>query len=265
MVALAVAGLLVVTPRRVHAEAMARTFEATLGVRSAGAATGHADAVARIIAQRPHVVLIDFETADLVLCLRAVRRTAPSMPVVVYGVGRVAGVGERLIHAARAGVSSFVDDEQPLEEIVPVLELALQGQPYCSPHVASVLLHAVQLFRELPLPRDTDARSASAVLSQRERIVAELVVSGLTNRQIANHLVVAEATVKSHVHAILQKLGIRRREEVRLWFGPALAPPEAPLPLPLPLPASEQTPSLVDGAPRPVHRSTSTVPAPSWP
>ncbi len=264
MVALAVAGLLVVTPRRVHADAMARTLEAGFGVRRAVAATGHPDAISRVIAQRPHAVLVDFEIEDLVACLRAVRRAAPSVPIVVYGVGCVEGAGERLIHAAQAGVSSFVDDEQQLEGLVPVLELALQGQPYCSPRVAGVLLHALQLIRDLPLPQDVDAGRAGAVLSQRERIVAELVVSGLTNRQIANRLVVSEATVKSHVHAILHKLGIHRREEVRMWFGPGRAPAPAPVPQ-LPLRLADAAPPLMGGALHPSDRSPSILPAPSWP
>ena len=82
-----------------------------------------------------------------------------------------------------------------------------------------------------------------ARLTPRELVVAELAERGLTNRQIASRLVLGESTVKSHVHAILAKLEVGRRDQIALSGpppstggggveGPGPTPTSSPSPLP---------------------------------
>jgi DNA-binding CsgD family transcriptional regulator len=100
------------------------------------------------------------------------------------------------------------------------------------------------------------AGHSAPTLTARERVVAELAARGLTNRQIAGHLVLGESTVKSHVHSILNKLGLDRREQIVLATGGGrivAAPAAASLP-DRPPPGGggvdEPPPPLVSIAPR---------------
>lgn len=215
-----ISGLLVVTPVQLHADALARTLETVLGLEHVAAAICHADAIAMALGKQPTVILVDFGMDDLVGCIEAIRRVAPSTPMMVFAVGQSGGSGERLIRAAQAGATSFVDSRDSIDELAEALRETATGGSYCSARVAGSLLQAINSVRlSRPSSRALDWPGPGALLSHRERVVAELIASGLTNRQIAQRLVVAEATVKSHVHTILHKLGVSGRAEVSLWLS----------------------------------------------
>ena len=61
------------------------------------------------------------------------------------------------------------------------------------------------------------ARSQDSPLTRRESEVAELVAQGLTNRELAEHLVLSERTVQGHVENILRKLGFTSRTQIAAW------------------------------------------------
>lgn len=220
MAVAAIARLLVVSSVQVHADALARTLEDAFGLPRVDGATGQADAIGKAIAHPPTVALLDFRLEDLVPCIQAIRRVAPPTPLVVFGVGRDDGTGERLIRAAQAGANTFIDADQRLDDLFAAVRMTAEGATYCSPRVASSLLQSINLVRlGAPAAHALSSSGRGELLSHRERVVAELVIFGLTNREIANRLVLAEATVKSHVHAILQKLGVTSRDEVRVWLS----------------------------------------------
>lgn len=83
---------------------------------------------------------------------------------------------------------------------------------------------------ELPFPRERRPRAVprardAAGLTRREREVASLVAAGMTNRQIAERLVIAERTAEGHVERIREKLSFRTRTEIASWFVRAAALP----------------------------------------
>jgi DNA-binding NarL/FixJ family response regulator len=65
--------------------------------------------------------------------------------------------------------------------------------------------------------RPTSSDERGTLLSSREREVAALIATGLTNRQIADHLVVSERTVDAHCRHIFDKLGVSSRAQVAAW------------------------------------------------
>lgn len=84
--------------------------------------------------------------------------------------------------------------------------------------------------QKLPFPRERRpaARSGDPLsLTPREREVASLVSAGMTNRQIADRLVIAERTAEGHVERIREKLDLHSRGEIASWFGRAVVPPVA--------------------------------------
>ena len=84
------------------------------------------------------------------------------------------------------------------------------------PHIgdADALIRAIRRFLQLPALR----RRASPALTPRQHEVAALVADGLTNRQIAERLVITERSAESHVERIRGRLGFRSRSQIAAWF-----------------------------------------------
>jgi DNA-binding NarL/FixJ family response regulator len=70
---------------------------------------------------------------------------------------------------------------------------------------------------EVPAAPASPARAARQQLTKREREVAALVASGLSNKEIAEKLVISERTAEGHVERILGKLGFRSRSQIASW------------------------------------------------
>jgi two-component system nitrate/nitrite response regulator NarL len=150
----------------------------------------------------PHAVLIDLGTPTFLEAIELTRRAQPEAAIV--GLTVIEGE-DVVIVAARHGVRAFVSRDQSLEELVATVEAASTGNAVCPPTIASLLFDRVA-DRNLGEP----SRSA---LTPREREIAALLEQGLTNKEIAAKLVIGPATVKNHVHNVLQKLKVHRRTE----------------------------------------------------
>jgi DNA-binding NarL/FixJ family response regulator len=100
---------------------------------------------------------------------------------------------------------------------------ALKGELRCSPRTAALLFS-----RLATLSAERPTEDAVTVLTPREREIAVLIACNLTNKEIARRLRLCPATVKNHVHNILQKLNIHRRRDISgLRFDPNRWKPDA--------------------------------------
>jgi DNA-binding NarL/FixJ family response regulator len=121
---------------------------------------------------------------------------------------------DALVQAAlSAGASGFLLKDTSVEGLVAALDAVIAGGLVIDPRVARP---AVQAGRTSERPL--------ALLTRSERVVAELVAEGHTNREIAAALVLAEGTVKNHVSSLLRKLGARDRTALALTLHRALRP-----------------------------------------
>lgn len=156
-----------------------------------GPASDGRRAVALMTDEKPDLALVDYRMprlsgADLV---RALCEASPETRIVVY----TADGDERLAREVLdAGAVALVLKEAPLADLVRALEAALNGSSYLDPALA-----------KNPAP--------GGKLTQRELDVLGLLARGQSNGEIADELVVAETTVKTHVARILAKLGVRDR------------------------------------------------------
>jgi DNA-binding NarL/FixJ family response regulator len=114
---------------------------------------------------------------------------------------------EYVYDAMRAGASGFLLKDVPREELVAGVRIVSRGDALLAPAVTKRL---VERFLRLPSPA-AGVPDVLRTLSDREREVFALVARGLSNAEIAAELVVAEATVKTHVARTLGKLGLRDR------------------------------------------------------
>jgi DNA-binding NarL/FixJ family response regulator len=124
------------------------------------------------------------------------------------------GLDEYIIDALRAGASGFLLKDAPTAEVVQAVRSVAAGDAVLSPSITRQLLD--QVGRRLPAAVDR-APDALAQLTEREQEVLRMLAAGLANAEIAEALIVSEATVKSHVSNLLGKLGLRDRVQAVIF------------------------------------------------
>lgn len=118
---------------------------------------------------------------------------------------------EHVVEAIRAGASGFLLKDVTPAEFVRAIRIIASGDALIAPSVTRRLLGR---FARLPIPADETRAESLGQLTDREREVLKLVALGLSNREIAERLVLAEPTVKTHVSHLLLKLDLRDRAQL---------------------------------------------------
>jgi DNA-binding NarL/FixJ family response regulator len=118
---------------------------------------------------------------------------------------------EHAVQAIRAGASGFLLKDVPPDDFVRAIRIVASGDALIAPSVTRRLLDR---FARLAVPADETHSKRIAELTEREREILELVAHGLSNREIADALTLAEPTVKTHVSHLLAKLEQRDRAQL---------------------------------------------------
>ncbi|HEY4280350.1 MAG TPA: response regulator transcription factor [Conexibacter sp.] len=165
-----------------------------------------ADAVERLPALRPDVVLMDVRMPVLDGIAATERLRASADPLVVL-VLTTFGEDEVLWGALEAGAAGFVLKDASAEDLIAAVRAVAGGGAWFDPGVAPRVLEHYRR-RVAPAARE---HARLEELTGRELDVLRLMARGATNAEIAQALFVAEATVKTHVGSIFGKLGVRDR------------------------------------------------------
>ena len=189
-------------------EALAALLTAVDGIEVVGSAADGASAVRLARSLEPDVVLMDIRmpVMDGVEATRQVR-ALPRPPAVV--VLTTFDLDEYVLAAVRAGASGFLLKDGDADDLVAGIRSAAAGDAVLAPRAARGLMDHVA-GRSGP---DPDAADAVARLTDREREVLVHLAHGMTNIEIAQVLVVSEATAKTHVSNVLAKLQVRDRTQ----------------------------------------------------
>ncbi len=188
----------------------------------AAAADGR-DAVRLATARRPDVVLMDVRMPVMggIDATRVLQRL-PSPPKVL--ILTTFDLDEYVYDALRAGASGFLLKDATPEQILDAVRVIGAGDALLAPNVTRRLITEFAARTTLRLP------SGLADLTPREREVFDLLAAGLANAEIAGRLHLAEQTVKTHVSAVLFKLGLRDRvQAVVLAYESGLVVPGSTL------------------------------------
>jgi DNA-binding NarL/FixJ family response regulator len=116
---------------------------------------------------------------------------------------------DTLLEWAEAGVAGFVPREASMEDLIVTLVCAVRGEFRCSPQFAGRLLGRLRQHGHVDLQAPVDENP----LTPRECEIVSLIDRGLSNKAIAASLGIEMATVKNHVHNLLEKLHVHRRGE----------------------------------------------------
>ncbi|MDT0165224.1 response regulator transcription factor [Actinotalea sp. AC32] len=188
-----------------------------------GEAGDGATAVTQVAALRPDVVLMDVRMPGM-NGIEATRRVVEAHPGTRVLILTTFDLDEYAFAALRAGASGFLLKDARPAELVAAIRAVASGDAVVSPRVTRRML---EMFADhLPTgpvtPSGLDPRLAA--LTPRELEVLRAVAEGLSNGEIAERLVLSEATVKTHVGRILHKLDVRDRvQAVVLAYETGLA------------------------------------------
>jgi DNA-binding NarL/FixJ family response regulator len=177
-----------------------------------GEARDGAEAVRLTRDLNPDVILMDIRMPG-VDGIEATRRIVAAGGTARILILTTFDLDEYAFSALRAGASGFVVKDVPLDELARAIRAVASGDAVVSPRITRRLLdiYAAKLPDLSDRGTSSPARTALGQLTPREQEVLLEVATGLSNTEIAEKLVVSEATVKTHVGSILAKLGLRSR------------------------------------------------------
>jgi DNA-binding NarL/FixJ family response regulator len=183
-------------------------LEAEDDVHIVGEAGTAADALARIPPTRPDVAVLDVRLPDgngVEVC-REVRSRHPEIRCLML---TSFSDDEALFQAIMAGAAGYLLKQVRGTDLVTAIRNVAAGQSLLDPAITA------QVLERLRKGNEEDERLAH--LTPQERNILELIAEGLTNRQIAERVHLAEKTVKNYVSNLLAKLGMERRTQAAVY------------------------------------------------
>jgi NarL family two-component system response regulator LiaR len=159
---------------------------------------------------RPDVIVMDLEMPGMngVEATRQIIEAQPDMRIVVLTSH---ASDEDVFPALKAGATGYLLKHSAPEDVLQAIRQAYHGETVLHPAIARMVL------QELHRPSQPKRPATHDPLSERELEVLRLIARGLSNQDIADKLVVGEATVRSHVSSILRKLQLASRTQAALY------------------------------------------------
>ncbi|WP_461123755.1 response regulator transcription factor [Saccharothrix stipae] len=179
------------------------------GFEVVGEAGDGAEAVRQAHEHRPDVVVMDIRMPGTD-GLAATRQVCAELPEVKVLVLTTFNVDEYVFEALRAGASGFLLKDTDPVELLHALRVVAEGEALLAPSVTRKL---IEEFANRPEHRRPNP-GALRELTAREREILALVAAGMSNDEIAEHLVISPATSRTHVSRVMTKLGARDRAQL---------------------------------------------------
>ncbi|WP_316770982.1 response regulator transcription factor [Streptomyces sasae] len=184
------------------------------GIEVVGQAVDGLDAVVQVAELTPDVVLMDIRMPELG-GIEATRRIVGEHPDIKVLVLTTFDLDEYVYEALRAGASGFLLKDASADKLAEAVRVVAAGDALLAPGITRRL---IAQFSQLDGGRvRAPLKTRVGELTERETEVLALIAQGLSNAEIAERLVVAEQTVKTHVGRILVKLGLRDRTQAAVF------------------------------------------------
>ncbi|MFD8718075.1 response regulator [Streptomyces sp. NPDC059629] len=184
------------------------------GIEVVGQAVDGLDAVVQVAELTPDVVLMDIRMPELG-GIEATRRIVGEHPDIKVLVLTTFDLDEYVYEALRAGASGFLLKDASADKLAEAVRVVAAGDALLAPGITRRL---IAQFSQLDGGRvRAPLKARVGELTERETEVLALIAQGLSNAEIAERLVVAEQTVKTHVGRILVKLGLRDRTQAAVF------------------------------------------------
>ncbi len=154
--------------------------------------------------ESPHILLLDASLPEALPTVRTLKGETPEIKIILLSMK---ACREQMMKFADKGVHEFVARDDSLEDLRQSITAAMMNGFWCSSRVAQLLLE-----QSSPGPQVSEPIADSSLTRQQVNVL-QLLESGISNKEIARKLHIETATVKNHVHHILQKLQVHTRGE----------------------------------------------------
>jgi DNA-binding NarL/FixJ family response regulator len=197
-------------------EGLVGALEGHPDVTVVGQAVDGQDAVEKVAALNPDVVLLDLKMPRLsgLMALMRIRAEHPNIPVLVISASET---GESVVDAAAAGAAGYISKRSKKEELCDAVLRVARGESVIAPSLAGHLLHAFASDGNGGHSPGEGSMSPTALLAARELHVLRLVAEGMTDLQISASLYISPRTVQAYLARIRDKTGLRRRSQLARW------------------------------------------------
>ncbi|MFD8982172.1 response regulator [Streptomyces sp. NPDC059564] len=205
--------VLIVDDQMMVREGFSVLLNAMEGIEVVGEAVDGREAIAQVAALRPDVVLMDIRMPEM-NGLEATRQIVAADTDAKVLVLTTFDLDEYVYQALRAGASGFLLKDASARQLADGVRVVAAGEALLAPSVTKRLI--VEFSKLAQAPRVADPAGVTE-LTERETEVLVLIAQGLSNLEIADRLLVAESTIKTHVSRILVKLGLRDRTQAAVY------------------------------------------------
>jgi DNA-binding NarL/FixJ family response regulator len=198
--------LIIASSVRLVRESLAANFQGREDVSVVAVVDLSAQGIAQITAAEADVVLVDVSQAETVVAVaRLIKPACPAVKLVAFALDETV---DQVFACAAASFSGYVPRESSGEEVHRAVVDAVEGRMHCAPQIA-----AAMFSRLAGVLRELGPHGSLPAMTSRENEILALAAQGSSNKEIARQLAISSATVKNHMHNILQKLHVRRRAQ----------------------------------------------------
>jgi DNA-binding NarL/FixJ family response regulator len=207
--------LLIAVAVRLYRDGLASTLSAHSHLRVDGTAATSVETLRAVRDLLPDIVIVDVSFDDALGLIRSLRSESSRSRILAFAIQEDIST---ILNYASAGADGFVTANGSLAQLVEAIERTSAGELLCSPRIAA------QLLREAAHQAGgVFSHTADRILTGREQQVFSLLKQGCSNKEIAKELTIAEATVKNHVHHLLEKLHVTTRGQAVAGLPPLKA------------------------------------------
>jgi DNA-binding NarL/FixJ family response regulator len=203
--------VLIVDDQTLMRQGLQTLLELQPGISVVGQAADGLEALAQVQTLKPDVALVDVRMPRLdgVETTRRIRAQFQNTQVIIL---TTFDDDEYVFEGLRAGAMGYLLKDVSAEDLAEAIRRVAHGEALIQPSITRKVV--AEFSRLQAAPRKSD--QGLDMLSERELEVLQLVAQGLSNREIAERLIITEGTAKNHVSNILSKLGVRDRTQAVL-------------------------------------------------
>lgn len=209
--------LLLVNETRLMGNVIAAALEGEPDIHVVACVISMDDALDIVRGEDVDVALVSTRLPDqgALKLTNAITELKPSTKVLALGLTEEK---QNVLRYVEAGAAGYVLRDDSLEDLIETVRAAREGKVFVSPQIAAAIMERLSNLARLFSDVENSIADTTE-LTTRELEVLKLIGEGLTNQQIAEHLVIEVGTVKNHVHNILDKLHVSSRGEAVAYLA----------------------------------------------